>query len=224
MGKGALDSDARYSQGCHGVNPARPDGMRRVLPREVCPEVIKKRCDKDGGDATRMRGGSQPRSWQSALGDEGPNLSDQKHSVDILMHRKKPEKTDGDGGQAKRPGRPMPRFVPCGDGATESAGDEEFPKCTAIPHGQPLTEQLMERVTAPANMNRAYRRVVSNKGAAGVDRMTVSQLREWIDENGKLLLESPRNGTYQPQVVLGVEIPKPNGGKRQLASRPWWTV
>ena len=38
-GKGALDSDARYSLGCCGVNPARADGMRRVLLREVCREV-----------------------------------------------------------------------------------------------------------------------------------------------------------------------------------------
>ena len=74
----------------------------------------------------------------------------------------------------------------------------------------------MERVTAPANMNRAYRRVVSNKCAAGVDRMAVNQLREWIDENRKPPLESLRNGTYKPQAVLGVEIPKPSGGKRQL--------
>lgn len=43
MGKGAMDSDARYSEGCHGVNPARPDGMRRVLLREICPEVPEKK-------------------------------------------------------------------------------------------------------------------------------------------------------------------------------------
>ena len=132
------------------------------------------------------------------------------------MDRKKPEKTNGDEGQTKRLVRSVSCFVPSGDGATESAGGEELPTYTAKLQEQPLTDQLMARVTAPDNMERAYRRVISNKGAAGVDRMTVEQLRKWIDENRKPLLESLRNGTYKPQPVLGVEIPKPAGGKRQL--------
>ena len=136
--------------------------------------------------------------------------------MEILLDRKKPEKTGRDGGQVKCSGRSGPCSVSSGDGATESAECGEFPTSTANLHEHPLTQQLMERVTAPENMNKAYKRVVSNKGAAGVDRMTVDQLRKWIDANRKLLLESLRSGTYKPQPVLGVEISKPAGGKRQL--------
>jgi hypothetical protein len=48
----------------------------------------------------------------------------------------------------------------------------------------------MERVVDPVNMNKAYRRVVSNKGAAGIDRMTVDKLREWIQANREPLLRN----------------------------------
>jgi RNA-directed DNA polymerase len=74
----------------------------------------------------------------------------------------------------------------------------------------------MERVTDPENMNRAYRRVVSNKGAAGVDRMTVDTLREWVQANREPLLTSLLDGSYKPEAVRGVQIPKPLGGVRQL--------
>lgn len=110
----------------------------------------------------------------------------------------------------------MSRSISNGAGATKSVGSGESPKHTAIVREELLTERLMERVTEPANMNRAYQRVVSNKGSAGIDRMTVFELREWIGKHKDSLLAMLRDGTYQPQIVLGVEIPKPSGGKRQL--------
>jgi RNA-directed DNA polymerase len=79
-----------------------------------------------------------------------------------------------------------------------------------------LTQQLMERVVDPVNMNKAYQRVVSNKGAAGVDGMSVDDLRGWIHENKEGLLTSLLTGTYKPEPVRGVQIPKPSGGVRQL--------
>jgi len=110
----------------------------------------------------------------------------------------------------------MSRFVPSGEGATESAGNEELPKHTAKTCNELLTEQLMEQVIASANMNKAYQRVVTDKGAAGIDRMTVNELSEWLRQNKEELLASLLEGSYKPQMVLGVEIPKPSGGKRQL--------
>jgi RNA-directed DNA polymerase len=74
----------------------------------------------------------------------------------------------------------------------------------------------MELVASRSNMNRAYRRVVSNKGAGGIDRMTVDTLAEWIHHNKESLLCSLLDGSYKPQPVLGVKIPKPGGGIRQL--------
>ncbi|MGV8948682.1 MAG: group II intron reverse transcriptase/maturase [Candidatus Paracaedibacter sp.] len=76
----------------------------------------------------------------------------------------------------------------------------------------------MEKICDPSNLNRAYKRVKANKGAAGVDGMTVNDLFAWIAEYKESLIESLLAGTYQPHPVLGVEIPKPgkNKGVRQL--------
>ena len=80
----------------------------------------------------------------------------------------------------------------------------------------PETTTLIERLVERGTMREAYARVVGNKGAAGVDKMTVEELKpwlqaHWVEVKGRLL-----RGTYRPEVVRGVEIPKPNGGKRQL--------
>lgn len=81
-----------------------------------------------------------------------------------------------------------------------------------------LTKHLMEKICDPSNLNRAYKRVKANKGAAGIDGMTVNDLFAWIVEHKESLIESLLTGKYQPQPVLGVEIPKPgkNKGVRQL--------
>jgi RNA-directed DNA polymerase len=81
-----------------------------------------------------------------------------------------------------------------------------------------LTKHLMEKICDPSNLNRAYKRVKANKGAAGVDGMTVDDLFAWIAEHKESLIESLLAGTYQPHPVLGVAIPKPgkNKGVRQL--------
>jgi len=74
----------------------------------------------------------------------------------------------------------------------------------------------MEAVVARENLLDAYSRVMSNKGAAGVDEMPVEQLLPYLQEHWAQIKESLLNGTYQPQAVRCVEIPKPNGGVRQL--------
>nr|WP_280116398.1 reverse transcriptase domain-containing protein [Vibrio cidicii] len=77
---------------------------------------------------------------------------------------------------------------------------------------------LMEQISSSANLNHALRRVKKNKGCAGVDRLdiaaTISKLRQ--ASNGQALRQSLLDGSYQPQPVLGVEIPKTTGGVRQL--------
>ena len=80
-----------------------------------------------------------------------------------------------------------------------------------------LTKYLMEKICEPSNLNRAYKRVKANKGAAGVDGMTVEEMATWIAGHKESLIESLLTGTYQPKPVLGVEIPKPgNKGVRLL--------
>ena len=63
---------------------------------------------------------------------------------------------------------------------------------------------------------RAYRQVVSNKGSAGVDGMTVKHLYEYLTNNRERIESALRTGTYLPQAILGVEIPKSNGKTRLL--------
>jgi RNA-directed DNA polymerase len=79
-----------------------------------------------------------------------------------------------------------------------------------------LTERLMEKVADPINVQKAYRRVKSNAGKGGVDGMEVNELGRWLTENLSKLQVQLLEGRYQPSTVRGVEIPKPQGGSRQL--------
>lgn len=76
--------------------------------------------------------------------------------------------------------------------------------------------RLMEEVVSRDNMIAAYDRVVSNKGAPGIDGMTVDQLESYLKEHWPRIREELLNETYRPQPVLKVEIPKPSGGTRTL--------
>ena len=103
-----------------------------------------------------------------------------------------------------------------GEGGTQAAACEESQAFTALNSARALTERLMEEVTNRVNLNRAYRRVKANQGAPGVDGMTVGELAKWIDQHKEQLIASLLDGSYEPQSVRGVEIPKPGGGVRQL--------
>ena len=103
-----------------------------------------------------------------------------------------------------------------GDGGTRSGACEEPQAPTAWTQQRALTQHLMEEVASSANLNQAYKRVRANKGSAGVDGMTVDDLKAWIAVNREGLIASLIQGTYQPKTVRGVEIPKAGGGTRQL--------
>jgi RNA-directed DNA polymerase len=77
-------------------------------------------------------------------------------------------------------------------------------------------EQLMEEVCERENCLQAYKRVKSNKGSPGIDGMTVEQLPGYLKEHWPAIREQLLIGTYKPQPVRRVEIPKPDGGVRQL--------
>lgn len=76
--------------------------------------------------------------------------------------------------------------------------------------------ELLEKILDRENLNRAYKRVKANKGAPGVDGMTVEAALPWLKEHGKELTESIRQGKYKPDPVRRKEIPKPDGGVRKL--------
>lgn len=75
---------------------------------------------------------------------------------------------------------------------------------------------LLERILDRENLNRAYKRVRANKGAPGIDGMTVEDALGWLRVHREELLESILSGKYKPQPVRRKEIPKPDGGVRKL--------
>jgi RNA-directed DNA polymerase len=80
------------------------------------------------------------------------------------------------------------------------------------PKSVSIIEQMVER----ENMWKAYNRIVGNKGAPGIDKMTVEELQPYLKEHWLSIKAKLLDGTYQPQAVRQVSIPKPNGGERLL--------
>ena len=78
------------------------------------------------------------------------------------------------------------------------------------------TMELIEVITSKENLNRAYKKIIENKGAGGIDEMTVKELGDYIRENKDSIVNSLRNRTYMPKPVRRVYIPKSNGKKRPL--------
>lgn len=81
--------------------------------------------------------------------------------------------------------------------------------------------KLLEAILNTDNLNRAYKRVKANKGAAGIDSMTVKEVLSYLKEHGKELTERIGRGKYTPSPVRRVEIPKSDGGGcESLAYQP----
>ena len=75
---------------------------------------------------------------------------------------------------------------------------------------------LLEKILNRDNLNRAFKRVKANKGAPGVDGMTIDETLTWLREHNHELIDRIRRGKYTPKPVRRVEIPKPDGGIRKL--------
>ena len=136
---------------------------------------------------------------------EGPNL----------RSRTGPMSSRREGDAGTRAGTPEPvREV--GGGTAE--GSERERQAHAAPSGatgdeaRSLTDEALRR----ENMAAAHARVVSNGGAPGVDGMTVEALEAYCREHWPRIRQELRSGTYEPQPVRRVEIPKPGGGTRTL--------
>ena len=78
------------------------------------------------------------------------------------------------------------------------------------------TDNLLERIVHRDNMNEAVKRVIKNKGSHGIDGMQVDELRPYLLEHGKDLVEMILKGSCKPNPVIRVMIPKPDGSKRAL--------
>ncbi len=98
---------------------------------------------------------------------------------------------------------------------TGSEEAESFP-ATNDPQSPARTNRLMEEVCERENLKEALRRVKANKGSAGIDRMTVDGIADYLKQHWPAIREQLLSGTYQPKPVRRVEIPKPDGGVRKL--------
>jgi group II intron reverse transcriptase/maturase len=101
----------------------------------------------------------------------------------------------------------------------DSAEHEEYAGAQSIDNREAEEADganLLEKILDRNNLNRAYKRVKANKGAPGIDGMTVEDAPKWLKEHREELLESIRSGKYKPQPVRRKEIPKPDGGVRKL--------
>jgi RNA-directed DNA polymerase len=110
-----------------------------------------------------------------------------------------------------------PRHGQGGEDGIQPARCEEPQPRTASDRTRALTVDLMERICDRDNLNQAYRKVKANRGSPGIDGMTVGELAAWLAAHKDELIASLLGGSYRPQPVRGVQIPKPGGGMRQLS-------
>jgi RNA-directed DNA polymerase len=92
----------------------------------------------------------------------------------------------------------------------------EPPAAKREPESPAEDERLIEEVCSQGNLWKALKQVQANKGSPGVDGMTVRQLPDYLRQHWPAIREQLLSGAYTPQPVKRVEIPKPDGGKRQL--------
>src|SRR5271156_6591906 len=103
-------------------------------------------------------------------------------------------------------------------GEARQAGREDMESLSVVSETErpANTSRIMEEVCERTNLKEALRQVRGNKGSAGVDRMTVDQLGDYLKQHWPAIREQLLNGTYEPRPVRRVEIPKPDGGVRKL--------
>ena len=103
-------------------------------------------------------------------------------------------------------------------GEAREAGREETESLLTMhaPERPAGTTRLMEEICDRENMEEALRRVKANKGSAGIDGMTVGGIADYLKQHWPAVRERLLNGTYEPNPVRRVEIPKPDGGVRKL--------
>lgn len=101
--------------------------------------------------------------------------------------------------------------------APRTDGRAELRVADQEPESEGTVERLMEEICEPENLRKALKRVQRNKGAPGIDGMTVKELPKYLRKNWPKHREELLGGTYRPKPAKRVEIPKPDGGVRNLS-------
>lgn len=106
---------------------------------------------------------------------------------------------------------------PAGDKPVDEASrPDELERPGGGRHGAPQERTMIEKILDPENLARAWKRVKANKGAPGIDGMTVADFPAFAREHWPRIASAIREGTYRPAPVRRVWIPKPDGSKRPL--------
>jgi RNA-directed DNA polymerase len=121
-------------------------------------------------------------------------------------------------GDKRQKSQLMLAFAAEGRGESPAPAEEgtEPPTAKCEPESPTQMDSLMEEVCQRDNLWQALKRVQANKGAPGVDGMTVHKLPKYLKRHWPKIREQLLAGTYRPQPVKRVEIPKPDGGVRKL--------
>lgn len=114
----------------------------------------------------------------------------------------------------QKPGDPGRNAGRRGEAAPEAMRDEA--RTARHETGSPGRDDLLAQVLASANMVLAWKRVKANRGSAGVDGRSIAETADYLRAHWPRIRESLRDGSYRPMPVRRVQIPKPDGGVREL--------
>lgn len=148
------------------------------------------------------------------VNSEGPNFLTK--GADLKMRKK--QRHERQGKQLSLFSNEPVSFRPMRetDSGTEQDQQGESIYFSLLARNRAFTETLLEEVMSPTNLNTAYKSVRRNGGSSGVDSMDIVGLKDWLGTNSQILIQEVLSEAYTPDEVLGVEIPKPNGGVRLL--------
>src|SRR5439155_11914899 len=136
---------------------------------------------------------------------EGPNERSGKYDMDLKSDTRQHIQLELDFS-----------FTRSGEACGTESEETESPLAVHDPEHPASASRWMEEVCERENLKKALRQVKANKGSAGIDRMTVGQLDDYLKQHWPVIREQLLNGTYEPKPVRRVEIPKPDGGVRKL--------
>ena len=177
------------------------EGKKRVVPGEICME----RFERSNRDHIRKAALNMQKSAEAIV----PGYREGWNQCSRSNRRKEGDmeraENVGNGGCPQRDSTECEGYA----GARSVDRPENGERALRTPN-------LLERILDRDNLNNAYKRVKANKGAPGVDGMTVEEALPWLKEHGKELTDRIRQGKYKPDPVRRKEIPKPDGGVRNL--------
>lgn len=124
--------------------------------------------------------------------------------------------------QKNKEGKQLKLFTPFGEPIWETGDGIATPTesgvdlSSLLAQRRTLTQNILERVVDYGNLDKAYRKVKSNKGSSGIDEMSVEELGQWLGKHLNKLQKSVLKGKHQVSPVREVELKKPDGGTRML--------